>query len=214
MPDAERAPGRQFLYQGGRNYPNRLILRLGTNAPKSVTVVGSPAPLASPMTALLCSRVKPGATILKAFDQAAAWRDDGRCVISGFHSPLERQCLDILLRGKQPIVLALARGIGALRLPAPQRKALNEGRLTIVSPFPVTEKRVSADLAQQRNRFAAALADEVVFAFISPGGSLSRLAEETSPGVEDAGSSRPEVIGVARRDPRRLGSLSCVPEPI
>jgi len=130
------------------------------------------------MTAFLCSKETPGATILKAFDQAAKLRDAGQCVVSGFHSPLERQCLDILLRGKQPIVIALARGSSTLRLPAPQRKAFDDGRLTIISPFTSTEKRVTADLARQRNRFIAALADEVIFAFISPGGSLSLLAEE------------------------------------
>lgn len=155
-----------------------LTERLGANAPKSITIAGSPTPIAAPMTAFLCSKESPDATILKAFDQAAAWRDAGRCVISGFHSPLERQCLDILLRGKQHIVMALARGIGALRLPAPQRTALEDGRLTIVSPFPSTENRATADLARQRNRFVTALAYEVVFAFISPGGSLSLLADE------------------------------------
>jgi hypothetical protein len=60
----------------------------------------------------LCSIEAPGPTSLKAFDQAAAWREAGRCVISGFHAPLEKQGLDILLRAKQPIMMALARGIG------------------------------------------------------------------------------------------------------
>ena len=106
----------------------------------------------------------PGATILKAFDQAAAWREAGRCVISGFHSPLERECLDILLRGKQPIVMGLARGIGAIRLPPVQRRAVNDGRLTIISPFAASLRRTTADLALQRNRFIAALADEAVLA--------------------------------------------------
>lgn len=170
--------GPQSISEGDRGYPDRLISRLGANAPVVVTIVGSHLALSEPMTAFLCSKETPGATILKAFDQAAAWRDAGRCVISGFHSPLEQQCLDILLRGKQPIVMALARGLGNLRLPATRRKALDDGRLTIISPFPETEKRATADLARQRNRFVAALADEVVFAFIASGGSLSRLAEE------------------------------------
>ena len=178
MPSAERTHVSQSLSQGNRNYPDRLISRLGADAPKSVAVLGSLAPLSAPMTAFLCSQQTPGATILKAFDQAAAWRDAERCVIGGFHSPLEQQCLDILLRGKQPIVMVLARGLGTLRLPAAQRKALGDGRLTIVSPFPATDKRVTVDLARQRNRFAAALADEVVFAFVSPGGSLASLRDE------------------------------------
>jgi predicted Rossmann fold nucleotide-binding protein DprA/Smf involved in DNA uptake len=178
MPGAERADGPQVIFQSDPAFPERLIRRLGIDAPKIISVVGSPAPLSAPMTAFLCSKETPGATILKAFDQAAAWRDAGLCVISGFHSPLEQQCLDILLRGKQPIVMALARGLSALRLPAAQRKALDDGRLTILSPFPTTEKRTTADLARQRNRLVAALADEVVFAFVSLGGSLSLLADE------------------------------------
>ena len=86
--------------------------------------------------------------------------------------------MDILLRGKQPIVWALARGLGVLRLPKPRRDALDDGRLTVISPFPADETRTNADLARQRNRVVAALATETVFAHISPGGSLERLAAE------------------------------------
>lgn len=178
MPDTERADGPHEISYGDQSYPDRLVVRLGTEAPKRIAVVGTATALSAPMTAFMCSKETPGATILKAFDQAAAWRDAGRCVISGFHSPLEQQCLDILLRGKQPIVMALARSLGNLRLPAAQRKAVDDGRLTIISPFPETEKRATADLARQRNRFVAAVADEAVFAYTTPGGSLSRLAEE------------------------------------
>jgi len=170
----------QYLSQGSHAYPGRLIERLGADAPKLIAFVGSYSPVSTPAVAFFCSKETPGATILKAFDQAAAWRDAGRCVSSGFHSPLEQQCLEILLRGKQPILMAIARGLGTLRLTAAQRKALGDGRLTIISPFPAKEKRTTADLARRRNRFVAALADEVVFAFVSPGGSLSRLAEEVA----------------------------------
>lgn len=181
MPGAERAHGPHIISQGDQNYPHRLMQRLGTEAPASISVLGPYGPLSSPMTACFCSRSTPGATILKAFDQAAAWRDAGRCVISGFHSPLEQQCLDILLRGKQAIVMALARGLGKLRLPAAQRKALVDGRLTIISPFSATERRATADLARRRNRFVAALADEIVFAHVSEGGSLEALRNEAQP---------------------------------
>jgi hypothetical protein len=156
MPAAERSYSSQTIERGKRGYPGRLPQRLGTDAPATIAIIGPSAPLSDSLTAFLCSKEAPGSTILKAFDQAAAWRDSGRCVISGFHSPLERQCLDILLRGKQPVVMALARGLGVLRLPAPQRKAVEDGRLTIVSPFPTMEKRATADLARRRNRFDAA----------------------------------------------------------
>lgn len=55
--------------------------------------------------------------------------------MSGFHSPLEQKCLEILLRGQQPIFLVLALGISPLRLPASDRKALDNGRLTLLSPY-------------------------------------------------------------------------------
>lgn len=130
------------------------------------------------MVAFLCSIDTPGSTILKAFDQAAAWRDAGCCVISGFHSPLERQCLDILLRGQQPIVIVLARSMPKLRLPPAQRKALEAGRLTVLSPFAAGEARATVELARQRNRVVAAFAERVVFGFVSPGGSLAVLRAE------------------------------------
>jgi predicted Rossmann fold nucleotide-binding protein DprA/Smf involved in DNA uptake len=159
-------------------YAALLIERLAANAPRALSVIGSSEPLYGPMTAFLCSKEAPGATILKAFDQAATWREAGTCVISGFHSLLERQCLDILLRGKQSVVMCPARSIEALRLKSNQRKALEDGRLTIISPFAASERRATADLAYQRNRFIAALANEVVFAFITPDGSLARLRHE------------------------------------
>lgn len=130
------------------------------------------------MTAFLCSKETPGATILKAFDRAAAWREAGCCVISGFHPPLEKECLAILLRGRQPIVLCPARGIGAVRLPPEQRRAIEDGRLTLISPFTPQDRRANADLGRRRNRFIAALADEIVFGFVAPGGSLARLRDE------------------------------------
>lgn len=178
MPAAQRSYSPQAIPHGEDRYPDRLLRRLGTSAPHTITIIGSPAWLESPLTAFLCSKEAPGATILKAFDQATAWRDAGRCVISGFHSPLERQCLDILLRGKQFIVMAVARGIGVIHLPAEHRRAIDDGRLTIISPFAMTERRATADLAYQRNRFIAALADEIVFGFVASGGSLARLHDE------------------------------------
>lgn len=168
----------KLISQGDADYPSQITQRLKSDAPKVISVAGSAAILTTPMTAFLCSKETPGATILKAFDQTAAWRDAGVCVISGFHSPLEQQCLDILLRGKQPIVMALARGLGTLRLPAPQRKAFDEGRLTVISQFPESETRTTKETARQRNRLIAALADEVVVAYVAPGGSLEmQLAE-------------------------------------
>ena len=178
MPPKDARTIGQPILRGSAVYPARLNQCLGTDAPQSISIIGSFAPLLSPMTAFLCSKEAPGATILKSFDQAAAWREAGRCVISGFHSPLEKECLAILLRGRQPIALCPARGISTVRLPAEQRRAVEEGRLTIISPFTPRDRRANADLGRRRNRFIAALAAEIVFGFVAPDGSLARLREE------------------------------------
>ncbi|MBI4517208.1 MAG: DNA-processing protein DprA [Deltaproteobacteria bacterium] len=151
--------------------------RLGADAPAELRLVGNLDGLDLPKTALFCSASSPGHTILAAYDQAARWRDEGRCVISGFHSPVEKECLRILLRGRQPVIVCLARGLQGMRLPAEWKQPLADNRLLILSQFPAAARRVTKDLATDRNRLVAALADEVVFAHVAPGGQVDELKQ-------------------------------------
>lgn len=162
--------------KGDAGYPATLLSRLGSAAPETLTALGNLSLLALPKTALFCSARCPGSAILAAYDQAAVWRDAGRCIISGFHSPVEQECLRILLRGKQPIIICPARALPK-RIPPEWRQPLADGRLLVLSAFPDTETRVTADLARRRNEFVAALADEVYFAHITPGGHTDLLAK-------------------------------------
>lgn len=156
-------------------YPARLRERLGIHAPPHLTVLGSLEPLALPMTALFCSSRCPGGAILSAYDQAQRWRDEGRCVIGGFHSPIEKECLKILLRGRQPIVICPARGIETMRLPKDWRAGVDNGRLLLLSAFPKKIRRPTAAFADRRNQLVAALADEIAFFHITPGGKMDKL---------------------------------------
>lgn len=165
------------LASADAGYPARLRERLGDGAPAHVTVLGNLDVLDLPKTALFCSASSPGHTILAAYDQAARWRDAGRCVISGFHSPVEKECLRILLRGRQAVILCLARGLDGMRLPPEWKKPLADNRLLILSRFPASERRVTKNLATDRNALVAALADEIVFAHINPGGHLDELRQ-------------------------------------
>ncbi len=156
------------------HWPVRLSERLGDAAPAELTTLGNLGLLALPKTGLFCSARCPGNVILSAYDQAARWRDAGRCIISGFHSPVEQECLRILLRGTPPIILCPARALPT-RIPAELQTPLTEGRLLILSGFATTKKRVTTELATRRNALVAALADEVCFAHITPGGQSDRL---------------------------------------
>lgn len=152
-------------------YPARLLQRLGPDAPPELTALGNLGLLSRPMTALFCSARCPGKLILRTYDQAAQWRDAGHCVVSGFHSPVEKECLRILLRGEPPIIICPARGLPK-RIPPDWKKPLADGRLLILSIFPNTESRITADLAARRNELVAALADQVFVAYATPGGRL------------------------------------------
>ena len=158
-------------------YPAALA-RLGDDAPETLSACGSVAPLRQPLVALFSSFAVPAEAMLAAYDLARVLRDSSTPVIGGFQSPLERGCLDFLLRGTQPVVICPARGIEGMRAPAPWRRHIEEGRLLVLSPFPAARRRASAAMADSRNRIVAALADRIVVVHAVPGGRLHRLLAE------------------------------------
>lgn len=120
----------------------------------------------------------PGGVILKTFDAITAMRDEGRTLIGGFHSPMEWECLGILLRGRQPVIWVPARSIVGMHLKPELQPAFAAGRLLILSPFEPKNKRITAALADTRNRFVGALADRVFVAHAAPGSRTLALCEE------------------------------------
>ena len=72
--------------------------------------LGDEALLGRRKLALICSQKCPGDVILKTYDFARLVRQSGIAIVSGFHSPIEKDCLPILLRGPDPIVIIRATG--------------------------------------------------------------------------------------------------------
>lgn len=158
-------------------WPRSLTRRLGKDAPHVLQAIGPVALLASPRTALFCSARAPGNAILRAHDTARRLRDEGVTVISGFHSPIEKECLRILLRGKQPIIVCPARAIEAMRIPAEVRVAFDAGRVLFLSPFTKQPKRLTKESALRRNEVVAALADEAYIAHVTSGGQAELITQ-------------------------------------
>ena len=122
--------------------------------------------------AFLSSRRLSAADVLKCYEWAEKIRDTGMCVISGFQSPLEKDVLKFLLRGKVPIILVLARSLWKT-VPEELRDPVGLGRLLIVSPVSAT--RASAATATARNRWILANCTSLVLGSLDPGGNLSKL---------------------------------------
>jgi predicted Rossmann fold nucleotide-binding protein DprA/Smf involved in DNA uptake len=158
------------LESGKPEYPTILRDRLGDATPRRLYSLGNTAILRNRSLGLVCSIRCPGSVVIKTFDTIRELRDAGVTVIGGFHSPMERQCLDILLRGSQPVILCAARGLSGLRLGADPRRAITENRLLVISPFEEVIRRTTADQAMQRNDLVAAVADAVWAPHAVPGG--------------------------------------------
>lgn len=164
-------PSIQNITQIDTNYPKRLKKYLKTETPETIwargninLLPGQNTSLNGDLWALFCSRKCPGELILKTHDLAQTFKERGIPTIGGYHSPIEQECLRVLLRGIQPILLCPARSIEKMRLELTWREALTDERLLILSTFESRHNRSTAALANRRNAFVAALADKICIA--------------------------------------------------
>jgi predicted Rossmann fold nucleotide-binding protein DprA/Smf involved in DNA uptake len=159
--------------------PLRARKALGERAPEALSASGDAALLERPLLGLVCSVRCPGSVILAAYDLALALREADVPVVGGFHSPMERELLRLLLRGQQPVVIAAARSLAGMRVPGEWRGPIAEGRLALVSPFAADgPRRATAATARARNRFVAAVSAAVLALHAAPGGKTEALCRE------------------------------------
>ncbi len=159
-----------WIRQGDARYPVELLQRMGGEAPPAIAVAGDTNILRHPRMGLICTIQVPGSIIIKTFDLIRKIRDAHAAVIGGFHSPMEQECLEVLLRGVQPVVICPARSLRRLRIGQSARKALAEGRLLVLSRFGDEVRRTTSVQAMQRNDLVAALSEVILVPHASPDG--------------------------------------------
>ncbi len=159
-------------------YPPILRDRLGKSAPEKLYVIGDATVLQQSAVAFVCSVKCPGSVVIHTFDAIRELRDAGVVVVGGFHSPMEQECLEFLLRGKQPVIMSPAKGLSRPRLSTIQRDAIEAGRLTLVSIFPETDTRTNKKQSQSRNEFVAALSPSLLIPHASQGGNAELIARQ------------------------------------
>ena len=126
--------------------------------------------------AFFCSNACPGDIILKAQDWANSRSPGSRAVISGFHTPVEREVLRLLIRNSAPVIYVLARSIKGWRKPRTIADAMSRGSVVAVSPFEAKQTRITAKTAAIRNDFIVSKADQVLIAHASNPGKTEALA--------------------------------------
>ena len=110
----------------------------------------------------LASRKISSLSILPTLDWATeiSKRED-YAIVSGFHSKMERNVLEILLKGQCGIIIVLARGMYR-KLPIQYEEAMSQNRLLIISNEKDNVKRVSEQTAHKRNEYIREIADEMM----------------------------------------------------
>jgi hypothetical protein len=138
--------------------------------------VGNMDLLKMEMTAFLCSRKISVSVVMECYDWAIQQRMKGACVISGFHSRLERDIFELLWEGKQPIIHVLNRGLKS-SWDQKTQSLLDSGRLLIITPFGKEIERGTEETGMIRNRLVLDLAHNVKYGHISENGNLKKLVQ-------------------------------------
>ncbi len=143
-----------------------------------VTLKGDLGILDKRLIGFFCSMRCPGDVILKTYDLARVLRETDVTIVGGFQSPMEKECLDLLLRGSVSVVVCPARGLGSMRIPKGWKKPLDEGRLLLLSFFDNNIHRPTTTIAARRNAYVATLANHLLIAHAEKGGKIETLCKE------------------------------------
>lgn len=166
------------IHKSDPEYPATLHRFLTDDAPESASALGNLQILSHPKLAVFCSSSCPAAVGSETKRLMQNVVDAGLTVISGFHSEAEKECLNILLHGTQPIILSPARSLDKLRIRPEFKEPLKNGRLLFLSFFKTHRHRSDIEMALKRNRYIAALADKILSIHATPSSKTEQLCRE------------------------------------
>ena len=177
----------------------------GGNLPV-LTMLGKSGLLKGPLLGFFCSVRCPGDAILRTYDLARALRSADVTIIGGFQSSMEKEFLDLVLRGTVRVVVCPARGLGKFRIPKGWKKPIAEGRLLLLSFFDDRIRRPTLSIAGKRNDYIATLANSLLIAHAEPDGKTEQLCKAA------LASGKP-VFTLDSPDNAHLIELGLVPVP-
>jgi predicted Rossmann fold nucleotide-binding protein DprA/Smf involved in DNA uptake len=166
------------IQRNSAEYPVNLKTHLIKQPHEKIYALGDSLILQQKKIALFCSVKCPGEIILRLYEFIKNSTRKDVAFIGGFHSPMEQECLNILFRGKTPVVVCPARALQGMRIKKEFRKPIEEGRLLLFSPFHENHNRMSMKNSAIRNYFAAAVADAAFVAYAAPQSKTETFSKE------------------------------------
>jgi hypothetical protein len=107
-------------------------------------------------------------------------RNPNAAIVSGFQSTLEREVLDIALKGTCGIIYVLNRSLYR-QIPLNLSPAFDSNRILFISLTSEKTTRPSAANANIRNHYITDIADSLVFASVNESSSLHHLVQIDKP---------------------------------
>lgn len=183
--DAEQILSRKVNIAAIRNttstspdYPASLQQFLREKAPESFSTLGNFELLRRRKLAIFGSSSCP-ASLLGDLDLIIKGITETEVtVIAGFHSDVEKRCLNIFLDQQHPVILAPARSLDRMRIRPEYKKPLENGRLLFASFFKSHRARSDVGLTIRRNRYVAALADSILIVHAPAASKTEELCRE------------------------------------
>lgn len=145
-----------------RTNPWRCVMDFGNG----LRGMGNPAIWEVKKLGVLCSRNAPRP---KSIPKAEVY-------FSGFHSPMEKEIFEKLLKCKRPVIWCPAWGLEGPLSPA-MLEAFKQNRMLMLE---MKNRDGNLAAAEQRNRFVLECADELWLPYVTKGGMLDRLIQELS----------------------------------
>ena len=160
------------------SYPDRLRQRLRNRAPKRIGGIGNAELLQGKLVGILSSRTLAAGILLKAkyvLQEFLALGPNVRFA-GGWQSPMERECLELLLTRRANVVYCLPYHIQGFKPSGPLADALEAERLLVLSRD--SQKRPSRASNERRNRLVWALSDALLVLHAPGRSGTSRMASE------------------------------------
>lgn len=158
-------------------HPHGVRTMLGDDAPPTLYALGNLDLLTHSKLAFLCSRKCPGRLILRSVDLANELAESDITVVGGFHTPVEKEFLRVILRGRASAVVCPARSLERMRVAPELRRPFDEGRILFLSPFTGTVHRPTIKTGCARNQLVIALADRILVGHVEPDSMTNRAVQ-------------------------------------